>query len=322
MKTENRDEAVARITSDQHRPKDLQSQRKALEDNPLDWGNQTEMATGPWQPAENDLIVADYFAMLASDLAGRPYNKARHNERLRNQIKRSRGSIEYKHRNISAVLQGLGETWIFGYKPAFSFQMTLVDAVVRWLHHNPQFQALTHLKSDASALVIEPAPPVTTRPRPDEFNQLLSIAREFDVAERAEANRVLGRAGEERVLAHERARLTGVGRSDLSKRVRWVSQEDGDGAGYDVASFWPDGRSRLIEVKTTNGWERTPFYISRNELAVAAGRPSEWRLVRLWNFARRPRAFELHPPLDTHVVLTATNFEASFPLVGEPADSR
>ncbi len=25
----------------------------------------------------------------------------------------------------------------------------------------------------------------------------------------------------------------------------------------------------LIEVKTTNGWERTPFHISRNELAVA-----------------------------------------------------
>jgi hypothetical protein len=27
---------------------------------------------------ENDLIVADYFAMLAEDMAGRPYNKAQH----------------------------------------------------------------------------------------------------------------------------------------------------------------------------------------------------------------------------------------------------
>ena len=68
------------------------------------------MATGPWTSDENDLIVADYFAMLSADLAGRPYNKAEHNERLRNQIQRTRGSIEYKHRNISAVLQGLGET--------------------------------------------------------------------------------------------------------------------------------------------------------------------------------------------------------------------
>lgn len=41
---------------------------------------------------------------------------------------------------------------------------------------------------------------------------------------------------------------------------------------------WPDGQERLIEVKTTNGWERTPFYISRNELAIAEERRSEWRM--------------------------------------------
>ena len=36
------------------------------------------MATGFWTDAENDLIVADYFSMLAADLSGRPYNKAEH----------------------------------------------------------------------------------------------------------------------------------------------------------------------------------------------------------------------------------------------------
>lgn len=46
-------------------------------------------------------------------------------------IGRPRGSIEYKHQNISAVLKGLGEDWIPGYKPAFNFQASLVDAVVR-----------------------------------------------------------------------------------------------------------------------------------------------------------------------------------------------
>lgn len=91
-----------------------------------------------------------------------------------------------------------------------------------------------------------------------------------------------------------------------------ISAEDGDGAGYDIASFAPDGHSRLIEVKTTNGWERTPFHISRNELAVAEERRSEWSLFRLWNFTREPKAFELHPPLDAHVSLTATLFQASF----------
>ena len=89
--------------------------------------------------------------------------------------------------------------------------------------------------------------------------------------------------------------LTGAGREDLARRVRWVSEEDGDGAGYDISSFEPNGRSRLIEVKTTNGWERTPFFISRNEVAVSQERSSEWCLFRLWNFSREPKAFEISP---------------------------
>jgi hypothetical protein len=74
----------------------------------------------------------------------------------------------------------------------------------------------------------------------------------------------------------------------------------------------PDGRPRLLEVKTTNGWDRTPFHITRNELAVADARRAEWCLFRLWDFARVPKAFELHPPLDAHVRLTAITFIAGF----------
>ena len=141
---------------------------------------------------------------------------------------------------------------------------------------------------------------------------MLAVARKFDAAGRDERNRALGRAGEERTLAHEKATLIAVGRPDLAERVRWISQEEGDGAGYDIASFSPRGESRLIEVKTTNGWDRTPFRITRNELATADERPGEWCLFRLWNFAREPSAFELRPPLDAHVTLIATDFEARF----------
>jgi hypothetical protein len=38
----------------------------------------------------------------------------------------------------------------------------------------------------------------------------------------------------------------------------------------------------------------------------------DWYLFRLYDFARAPQAFELRPPLDAHVTLTATNFQASF----------
>jgi hypothetical protein len=133
----------------------------------------------------------------------------------------------------------------------------------------------------------------------------------YDVAERDARNRALGRAGEERVLAHEHANLVANGRTDLAEGIRWVSHLDGDGAGYDIRSFDSDGNPRLIEVKTTNGWERTPFHITSNELAVAEARREDWRLVRLWNFAREPRAFELRPPLEAHVTLMATSFQAS-----------
>ena len=51
------------------------------------------MVAGLWTDAGNDRIVADYFAMLKADLAGQPYNKAEHNQRLRIQIDQERGSI-------------------------------------------------------------------------------------------------------------------------------------------------------------------------------------------------------------------------------------
>jgi hypothetical protein len=276
------------------------------------------MASESWTDDENDLIVADYFGMLADDLAGRPYNKAEHNRRLQTRISRSRTSIEFKHQNVSAVLKAFGETWIPGYRPAFNFQGSLLDAVAKWLAQNPRRSGMVEQSlrqralNERGQLWIGPPPTLSNQPPPEELDQILHIARKFDVAGRDERNHALGRLGEELVLLHERSTLAALGRKDLAKRVRWTSQEDRDGAGFDIASFLPDGRDRLIEVKTTNGWERTPFLISRNELAVADERRSEWSLVRLWNFSREPKAFELYPPLDRHVSLTATSFQASF----------
>lgn len=277
------------------------------------------MSDRDWTDEENNLIVADYFAMLAHDIVGRHYSKAEHRRALLPRLNgRSGGSVEFKHQNISAVLKGLGEDWIPGYKPAFNFQTSLEHAVVRWLALNPAWlgrmpegRLATDL-ADAPQIWVGPPPTLSNQPPPKELEQMLRVARKFDVAGRDERNRVLGRAGEERVLAHERSVLRSAGRDDLARTVRWVSEEDGDGAGYDIASFEQDGRPRLIEVKTTNGWERTPFHITRNELAVADERRSEWCLFRLWNFSREPQAFELHPPLDAHVSLTATTFQASF----------
>lgn len=194
--------------------------------------------------------------------------------------------------------------------------------MARWLDRHPEWLASVSRRAPGAApslareeaiLWIGPPPTLSNAPPSDELEQMTAIARKYDIAERDARNRALGRAGEERVLEHEHASLVAAGRPDLAGRIRWVSQLDGDGAGFDIQSFETNGSSRLVEVKTTNGWERTPFQITRNELAVAQARREHWHLVRLWNLAREPRAFELRPPLEAHVSLMATSYQASFP---------
>ena len=291
------------------------------------------MASFDWSDEENDLIVGDYFDGLRMEIAGENFNKAERNRMLQSRLTtRSRGSIEFKHQNISAAMLGLNQPWIEGYKPMSNFQFTLVEAVVRQLDkpHSwaaNEFLEQVHKGSPRSAnfsvqedipLWIGPPPTVSNAPPPVEHTLLERILRKYDVAERDAANRALGKAGEERALKHEVQSLTLAGRTDLAKKVQWTSETEGDGAGYDIASFELDGSPRLIEVKTTNGWERSPFHISRNELAVAEERRDSWCLLRLWNFAKEPRAFEIRPPLDAHVSLMATSYMASFASENRP----
>lgn len=279
------------------------------------------MSEGNWSDMENDLIVADYFSMLTDELAGRRYNKAEHNRNLLRLLpKRNRSAIEFKHQNISAVMDFLGQQTITGYKSLYSYQASLADAVIRWLDRNPGWCATDHKRveqraqnwfAEDSILWIGPAPTHLNEPPRVDPEFASAVARKYDVAERDARNRALGKAGEERVLHHEVALLKSVRRDDLAQKVRWSSVQDGDGAGYDILSFEPDGQKRLIEVKTTNGWERTPFHITQNELKVADANRDHWHLVRLWNFAREPRAFSLRPPLQNHLALTPTSFLAS-----------
>ncbi len=141
------------------------------------------MSSQAWADAENDLIVANYFAMLADDVAGRPYNKAAHRRQLLPRLNnRSEGSVEFKHQNISAVLKGLGEVWITGYKPAFNFQTSLFDAVAGWLAMNPEWTHRTLSSrpidgmAEAAQLWVGPAPTQTNQLPPDELEQMLHIA--------------------------------------------------------------------------------------------------------------------------------------------------
>ena len=241
------------------------------------------MKSEAWSDWEIDLIVADYFAMLSDELAGRDYSKSEHNREIQRQTGRSKGSVEFKHQNISAVLYyGFGQPWLSGYKPARNFQLALVDGVWRWLRDRPDwlpvadhFAERKHLAvreagpdlnnqrigPDTVPLWIGPPPSKRNEPPPVDPEFMAAISQKYDVAERDARNRALGKAGERVIFEYERSNLIQAGKSLLADKVRWTSEQDGDGFGYDISSFDCDGRPRFIEVKTTNGWERTPFHI-------------------------------------------------------------
>src|SRR5277367_5933318 len=90
-----------------------------------------------WTNEELDLIVSDYFLMRNDETAGIPFNKAQHNRLLQTKIDRSESSIEFKHRNISAVLQKLGRPRINGYFPAENYQKAITAAIDRYISQNP-----------------------------------------------------------------------------------------------------------------------------------------------------------------------------------------
>jgi hypothetical protein len=98
----------------------------------------------------------------------------------------------------------------------------------------------------------------------------------------------------------------------LAHKVKHVSQEYGDGLGYDIHSFDPKGSDRLIEVKTTLGTATTPFFLSENERLVSIERKAHFKLLRLYDFVNAPRAFELIPPLENFLFLQPTNYRATF----------
>jgi hypothetical protein len=274
--------------------------------------DETKIGTN-WQDDELDLIVADYFAMLDADLAGTPYVKSKHSAALMDKTGRTHRSVEFKHQNISAVLDELGMPWIPGYKPKRNYQNAIFDAIDRYLTQHPDVlapaQSLPKIPAYPTDIFV---PPPTLTPNELIPDRLLRLIRKFDPVERDHHNRSLGKAGEAFVVDLERRKLANADRLDLAGKVRWIAAEDGDGAGYDVLSYNPKGQERLIEVKTTNGSARTPFFLTRNECDVAIERPADWLIYRVHLFTKGPRIFTIAPPVENAVKLTPETWRAFF----------
>ena len=286
--------------------------------------HQSSANTGEdWTRREVELIVADYLDMLTRELTGQRYNKTAHRQRLLEHLPgRSNGSVEFKHANISAVLIELGFPYLKGYKPRVNFQRRLLTEVVaEQVSRYPALDqaALAAVEMPVVATEFEDfrkvradAPPPLVAAKEEEAAYSAHPPIKRDYLERESQNRSLGLAGEEFALRFERWRLVELGAGQLAEKVEHVSQTQGDGLGYDIRSFETDGSERFIEVKTTSFGERTPFFVSANEVRFARAHAEQFSLYRLFDFRQAPRLFELQGAVETHCRLDPATYRASF----------
>jgi hypothetical protein len=268
-----------------------------------------------WIPQELTAIISSYFEMLVAELRGEAYSKARHRRELIPQLQdRSESSIEFKCRNISAVLNEWGFPHIEGYKPASNYQSALADAVDEFVTEHPEWVTRAERALPTAALVAEahriedveqPPPAAPVKRRRSGVNEQ-RIKRDYDAVH--VANSQMGRAGELFVLGLEKRYLREHGRDDLAERVEHVSETQGDGAGYDIMSFDLAGTARFIEVKTTNLSPSTPFYVSANETNVSRNEAGRYWLYRVYRFSSAPHLFRLHGALEQTCTLEAAVF--------------
>jgi hypothetical protein len=274
-----------------------------------------------WSNEEVAATVASYFDMLCLDAQQASYRKSEFNAALRQKLRgRSKASVELKYQNVSAVLHGMDLPFIQGYKPRGNAQLLLRKAVQTFvLDHADLIRQIVDTLAEGvapaektfKAVLVDP-PPVEVVAKVAGVGPRLRLPRKTDFAARDEANRRLGRAGEQWVLDFEHRRLAAAGLPELFQRLDWVSERLGDGAGYDILSYDAVDRARYIEVKTTNGAHASAFVISRNELDFSREAGDAFFLYRLFRFRDAPALYMLQGDVSKHLHLEPIDYRASF----------
>ncbi|MDH4091964.1 MAG: DUF3427 domain-containing protein [Cyclobacteriaceae bacterium] len=146
---------------------------------------------------------------------------------------------------------------------------------------------LIETSDDVTVSLIREDPP-TPQNRAGVSRKVFARIVKPDYALREEMNRKLGKLGEESVLSYEKERL--VSRPDLADKVRHISEEEGDGAGYDIQSFELNGQIRYIEVKTTTGGKDNEFYATSSELEFAKRNNDSYYLYRVFEYDKKEKS--------------------------------
>jgi hypothetical protein len=264
-----------------------------------------------WPYAELRPTVSAYFSMFRAELAGQPYVKAQFNREVQAATGRSRGAVEFKFANISAVLRDLGLPYVLGYQPRRNLQGALRTEVERFLVGDPEILRLLEEMPapdlPPTTRLVEVDPPVMAPPNTSGRGR---TAVGVDYLERQARNRDVGLKGELLVVEHERTWLSAHSRPDLAKLVAHVPSTLGDGAGYDVSSFLPDGSPHHIEVKTTRGSITAPFFLSATELRHALDHPEAYSIYRIFDLGPNPRFYKLTGDMEEILDLTPVSYQA------------
>lgn len=278
-----------------------------------------------WSQPEVEAAVAAYGEMLRLELLGTPFNKRQRNIALQVIIGRNAGSIEFKHQNISAILNNAGFPYIVGYKPRGNFQGLLEEVVSEQLLENAELNILASVAvgrqdfispDSVDLLAIKVAPPKSgpgyarAVSRVADFADSHHTQTKRNYLEIEGRNAALGLAGENLVMNYEHQRLWRAGRRDLADRIEHVAVSKGDHLGFDIRSFEESGKERLIEVKTTQFGPMTPFFATRNEVNVSIELSNHYQLYRVFSFQKAAKLFTLEGAIGSHCELTPTVFSA------------
>ncbi len=253
-----------------------------------------------WNQTEISLLLQDYFSMLTQELKQEKFNKSEFRRGLLKKLPdRTKGAVEFKHQNVSAVLAKSGLPYIKGYVPLYNIQQVLADAVAdfldrnKWLEQEFELFSTQGVEGDTSKKldfnkVQVSAPKVQVEEKANKVKVRSVFKRNY--LELEQQNQFIGNLGEKFALDYEIWRLKKSKNPALAKKVEWVAQYD-DGAGFDILSKREDGSDMYIEVKSTKLGKESPFFFSKSENEFSEQNSSNFHLYRVFSLNQKPQLF-------------------------------
>ena len=264
--------------------------------------------------------VRAYFSMLEGELRGRSH---RHRFFARENGGDNDDGPGTAYRQIAAVLVEQGLPFHSAHRPVPHFPARLREAVAAYLRNHPELLRLMEADVDEPAGMVpdlgergldEIASRAPERGEIPEINAADAAGTAIsgiDFLAREQRNHSLAWAGELFVIEYEIARLHEAGAGVYADAIEHVAAEQGAGGGFDIHSYDADGRDRYIKVKTTRYGRETPFFVTTNEIAMAATHREHFWLYRLFGFRESPRMYAINGSLHDRFRLEPTAYRAT-----------